>query len=295
MASWRLLFLIEGLPCFILAALVFIYLPDSPDTATFLTEEEKEVVRARAILQSGKEGKDRLGSINVKEVLTTLKTPQAWIMPLMYFSCNVSFASLPVFLPAILNSMDYNYIDSQGLTAPPYFLAFLVCIRTTWVADRTQQRGLMIAGLSVVGGIGYLILATVHSNGVRYFGVFLAAAGVFPAIANILSWVVNNQGTDTKRGVALALMNIVGQCGPLLGTNVFPTREKPYYTRGMAICCGFMFFNAVLTILLRTLLVRENRRLEREERAMSSDQDMSKDAIIPGTEMEGTAGYRYIV
>ncbi|KAB5583100.1 major facilitator superfamily transporter [Coniochaeta sp. 2T2.1] len=270
-ANWRLLFLVEGLPTILFAFVVFWYLPDSPDTAMFLTEDEKQVAKARAILQTGMEGTERIGrgKVHMADVLSTFKSPQTLIMPLMYFSCNVSFASLPVFLPAIITTMGYSSIDAQGLTAPPYFLSFLVCIGTTYIADRTQQRGLMIMGLSLMAGVGYVLLATVKSVGVRYLGVFLAAAGVFPAIANILPWVLNNQGTDTKRGVGIAMLNIIGQCGPLLGTRVFPVTDKPYYVKGMSICAGFMFFNAILAFCLRTYFAWENKRLEAVERAQA--------------------------
>src|ERR1700716_4198713 len=100
---------------------------------------------------------------------------------LMYFSCNVSFSSLPVFLPAILTGMGFTSIHAQGLTAPPYFVSFLCCIITTWIADRTRQRGLVIIVLSLIAGVGYIILATCKGVGVRYFAIFLAAIGVFPA------------------------------------------------------------------------------------------------------------------
>lgn len=113
----------------------------------------------------------------------------------MYFSCNVSFSSLPVFLPTILKEMGFTAINAQGLTAPPFFASFLATIATTWVADRTQQRGLTIFGLSVVGGVGYILCATCTSVGARYFGVFLAACGVFPCIANILPWVLSESSS----------------------------------------------------------------------------------------------------
>ena len=86
-----------------------------------------------------------------------------------------------VFLPTILNDMGFSSINSQGLTAPPFFMSFLVTIFSTWVADKTQQRGYMIIVLTTVGGIGYILLACVESVGVRYFGVFLAASGIFPS------------------------------------------------------------------------------------------------------------------
>lgn len=109
----------------------------------------------------------------------------------MYFSCNVSFSSLPVFLPTILKDMGFTSINAQGLTAPPYFASFLVTIATTWIADRLQQRGLMLVILSLIGAVGYVLLAVCTSVGARYAGVFLAAIGVFPCIANILPWALS--------------------------------------------------------------------------------------------------------
>ena len=79
--------------------------------------------------------------------------------------------SVIVFLPTIIQDMGFTAIHSQGLTAPPFFLSFLITILSTYVADKIQQRGYMIMFLSTIGGIGYILLATCKSVGVRYFGV----------------------------------------------------------------------------------------------------------------------------
>ncbi|OAL24990.1 hypothetical protein AYO20_10524 [Fonsecaea nubica] len=262
-AKWRLLFLVEGIPTILAAPLAWFFLPDSPTTARFLTAEEKEVAQARVIRQHGHQeaGKHR---VRLTEVGQTLLDAKAWFTALMYFSCNVSYSSLPVFLPTILNQMGFSSINAQGLSAPPYFVSAIVTISTCWIADRSQQRGLMIAFLSCVGGIGYILLATCTAVAPRYFGTFLCASGVFPAIANILPWVVNNQGSDSRRGMGIILLNLVGQCGPLLGTRIFPKSQEPRYVKGQSICAGFMFFNALLALSLRTLLVWENKRLDRK-------------------------------
>ena len=109
----------------------------------------------------------------------------------MYFSVNVSYASLPVYLPTILSKMGYSSINAQGLSAPPYFAAYLFANITTFIADRTQQRGLVIIITSLIGGIGYIVLASVTTVGVRYFAVYLAASGVFSTIPNILAWTLS--------------------------------------------------------------------------------------------------------
>ncbi|KAI9874998.1 MAG: hypothetical protein M1830_004960 [Pleopsidium flavum] len=284
LANWRLLFLVEGLPSILLAFVAYFFLPDSPEKSKFLTADEKDVAKARAVRQVGHEAETRIGMVNLSDVVAALGDPKNWLTALMYFSCNVSFSSLPVFAPTILKGMGFTSINAQGLTAPPYFLSGLVCIASTWLGDRLQQRGLIIIVLSIVGGTGYILLATCKTVGVRYFGIFLAAAGIFPAISNILPWTLNNQGNDTKRGVGIVLLQMIGQCGPVLGTRLYPMVEGPRYVKGMSICAAFMFFNGLLALTLRTYLVWQNKKAEGREaevqNAMTTDDEkMSQVAV----------------
>ena len=167
-----------------------------------------------------------------------------------------------------------------------------------------MQRGITIMVLSAIGGVGYVILATCTAVGPRYFGVFLAASGVFPAIANILPWTVNNQGDDTRRGLAFVILNLVGQCGPLLGTRVFPETDQPRYIKGQSICAAFMFFTTFLAFGLRTLLNWENKRFdkkygtlaEQESRIAVGGQSVDeKTAVSEFAEENYGPRYRYIL
>jgi hypothetical protein len=170
--------------------------------------------------------------------------------------------------------MGFTSVNAQGLSAPPYFVAWLVTMASAAYADRIQQRGLVIICLSLIGTLGYVLLAACTGVGPRYFGTFLAASGVFPAIANIIPWVLNNQGSDTRRGMGIVILNLVGQCGPLLGTRIFPSSQSPRYVEGQSICAAFMFFNAILALSLRTLLQWENRKLDRKFGAVGAEQQM---------------------
>jgi hypothetical protein len=78
LAKWRVLFLVEGLPTVCMAAVAWYFLPDSPEKAKFLTEEEKEVARARGVMQAG--ATTRLGGIEWKEIAEGLKDVKAWIL-----------------------------------------------------------------------------------------------------------------------------------------------------------------------------------------------------------------------
>ena len=199
--------------------------------------------------------------------------------------------------------MGFTSIQSQGLSAPPYFLSFLCTIITSIIADRTQQRGIVIICCCLVGGIGYIMLAATKSVASRYAGCYLAAAGIFPAIANILPWVTNNQGNDTRRGTGIMILNLIGQCGPLLGTNIYPTKQGPLYIEGQSICAAFMFFAAILAFGLRCLLQWENKKLDRkygtleEQRArLATAEATEKDSMeaTAAVENEGPM-FRYIL
>ena len=60
----------------------------------------------------------------------------------------------------------------------------------------------------------------------------------------------------------MVILNVIGQCGPLLGTNIFPTSDGPRYVKGQSICAAFIFFNGLLAFGLRILLVWENKKLD---------------------------------
>lgn len=76
LANWRLLFLVEGLPTCLAAFLAWFFLPDGPVTAKFLTAEEIEVAKARALAQTGLV--ERVKGIVWKDIGLTLLDLKAW-------------------------------------------------------------------------------------------------------------------------------------------------------------------------------------------------------------------------
>lgn len=79
-ANWRLLFLVEGLPTIVAAGVTFFALPDSPEKASFLTEEEKVIARTRGVRQVGSGGHER-ERVNVKDITAALLDPKVHLIP----------------------------------------------------------------------------------------------------------------------------------------------------------------------------------------------------------------------
>ena len=95
------------------------------------------------------------------------------------------------------------------------------------------------------------------------------------------------------------LLNMVGQCGPLLGTNVFNKSDAPRYTKGMSICAAFIFFTGFLAFALRLLLVYENKKLDQEHGTLEEivarrTGDPSADESLEGEENYG-ASFRNVL
>jgi hypothetical protein len=174
----------------------------------------------------------------------------------MYFSCNIPFSSLPVFLPTI--------IKRHGLLPPstpprPHSPALLPR------RHRQHPLNLRCRPLPATGGSSLWFPASLAASvtfsshaqkqvGVRYLGVFFAAAGMFPAIFNIcaLGFSTTRAPTRSVEQVSSSL-NLIGQTGPLVGTRLYPAHEGPRYVKGMSICAAFMFFfNVLLAFVLRT-------------------------------------------
>ncbi|KAK4048049.1 hypothetical protein OIO90_005950 [Microbotryomycetes sp. JL221] len=255
--TYKLLFVIEGAPALLLVPIVYFMLPDRASKTKWLTPREREIAKVRAS-SDGENGREQ--GLQLKGVVQGLKDYKAWMHALLYFSLNVSYSSLPVFLPTIISEMGFSSIRAQGLSAPPNLAAFLVVILMTFVSDRIRDRSILIIPLALLGACGYLMLALSESIAVRYTAVFLCATGVFPCIGLMLPWVANTHEDDSKRGASFMILNLLGQCGPFLGTRLFPKTEGPYYVKGMSVCAGFLIFVAIVAFTLRILLVLENRK-----------------------------------
>ena len=76
LANWRLLFLVEGLPTILMALVAYFFLPDSPEKARFLNEEEKLIAKARGVRQIGEVG--RVGGIVWKDIIAALLDVKCW-------------------------------------------------------------------------------------------------------------------------------------------------------------------------------------------------------------------------
>jgi len=124
----------------------------------------------------------------------------------------------------------------SGLSATSYFIIALFGF--------LASSGAIPTGLSII---------------VRYIAVYGAALGLFSSVVLIITWNLNNQPSRKEKGLAMMVMNVVGQCGPLIGVNLFPRSHGPHYVSGMLVSGFFMLGVVVLAGVLKWKLGRMNR------------------------------------
>jgi sugar phosphate permease len=160
---WRALLLAEGFPSIIVAFAAWYIIPDSPSTARYLTARERKVAIVRLQTEQHKEGSSTTkphSGINLQDLLSTLLDPKAYLTAFMFFSVNVAFSSLPVFLPTVLNAMSFSPLASQALAAPPYLSAFAFVLLISHKSDSiADSRAWFIVAVSLLSAISYAAIA----------------------------------------------------------------------------------------------------------------------------------------
>uniref|UniRef100_L2FEH8 Major facilitator superfamily transporter n=1 Tax=Colletotrichum fructicola (strain Nara gc5) TaxID=1213859 RepID=L2FEH8_COLFN len=207
-APWRLLFLVEGFPSVLVAVAAWHIIPDTPETAPYLTARERKVARLRLRHQKPHQtrGEKKAPGLKLHEVVVILCDPMAWLTAAMFFLTNMAYSSLPVFLPKILHEMGHSRLESQGLSVPPYFLAFLFVLLTAHLSDRFQIRSGPIIFHALASAAGYAALAFSEPFGLppplRYLAVYPAAIGFFNVVTLTIAWSINNQPSETLPAAA---------------------------------------------------------------------------------------------
>jgi nitrate/nitrite transporter NarK len=166
-------------------------------------------------------------------------------MPLYAFS---------LFLPTIVKELGYTANKAQLLSVPPYACAAVLTIAIGFIADRTKQRGLCNILVSLLGVVGFAMQLGSESPHVKYAGTFLGALGIYPCIANTISWVSNNIEGVYKRGIVLGFVIGWGNLNGIVSSNIY--YQSPKYTVGHATVMAYMIVclfggSCLMTFLLR--------------------------------------------
>lgn len=128
---------------------------------------------------------------------------------------------------------------------------------------------------------------------------------VFAQNGTIYSWIAGAIPRPTaKRAAALAFVNSVGNSASVWTAFTYRPKDAPHYRPALGICIGLQVLGFMMATLLRILLMRENKRMDRMENEDSKLTEGDVERLKKTAEMEGLdiaaarrlqKGYRYMI
>ncbi|WGW11588.1 MFS transporter [Saxibacter everestensis] len=239
LAGWQWMFLLEGIPCIILAFLVWKFLDDGPDKATWLTPEEKQIIAAEV------RSKDAEGS---HSFAAALRDPVIYLMAIGYFSLISGIYAVSFWLPTILSENGVTDITTIGLySAVPYIFAIIFMI---WIAKRSDAKGERTWHViipAILAGLGLTAAALLHDQFfVSFAAIILATTGLW--VSYTVFWAMPSErlkGTAAAGGIAL--INSIGLLGGFVSPYVIGLiKESTGSTQaGLMTMVGFLLIGVI--------------------------------------------------
>ncbi|KAF7172818.1 hypothetical protein CNMCM6106_006937 [Aspergillus hiratsukae] len=113
--AWQWLFIIFGIITFLLGILMFFRLPDTPDTASFLTEEERLIAMER--LKANKAGYKR-NKIDSSQVIEAFTDPKTWMLAVMVLGFNIPNGGYTTFSNIVIHGFGFSTFHTLLLGMP---------------------------------------------------------------------------------------------------------------------------------------------------------------------------------
>ncbi|UNI23104.1 hypothetical protein JDV02_008944 [Purpureocillium takamizusanense] len=260
LSGWRWLFILEGIPSVISSVFVWFLLPDYPETAGWLTADEKDLA-CRRLADQGSHGSSE--SLTWREAKETLLEWRLWVHYIIYFGISTPFSSLSLFTPSIVAGLGFADLKAQLMTVPPYAAAYVVTLLVSWSGDRHNARALHSAVFSTIGAAGFIgsALLPAHSYTERYGCLIVAASGAFSCIPPLLGWLSSNLHSTAAIGLAIALNVSMGAPGQIVGVWIYKADEAAAgYPTGHWTNAALLLFVAANCVAMHCYYVWRNRR-----------------------------------
>jgi MFS family permease len=213
--GWQWLFFLEGIPAILMGVISYVYLPDRPATAQWLTVDEKQII-ADDTNRSSPHEKDRV----TYDFLKAIRAPTVWLLTLVYLGYYFSLTSISIWWPTLLNSVGARTITQTGLLSGLISAAAAAAmILVSRHSDKTGERRWHVALCGITGAVGFLSLSLVSHSMWATVGVMaISTAAIFSLLG--LFWTIPPQylgGRAAAGGIAIisSFGNLAGFFAPI--------------------------------------------------------------------------------
>ena len=153
--GWQWLFLLEGLPAFLLAFAVLKLLPDGPAHASWLTGAEKKTIAARHAAEDSTEHRD---------LWPALRDPRVLALGLVNFGIQCGLYGVQLWLPQIVQAMGFSNLATGFVVALPYVAGMGAMILWGRSSDARGERIWHVALPVLLAASGFAVASLAQTD-----------------------------------------------------------------------------------------------------------------------------------
>ncbi|CAN8101914.1 unnamed protein product [Discula destructiva] len=303
-AAWQWLYIVEGAITIFFGIILIFLLPDFPDTWKALSDEERHVATRRLAIDAAEADVDQgRGMSQLHGIKLALTDPKTYLLAIAYHG-QTGAAGIQNYFPTLTQTIMSNRIDALLLCAPPYLFMVVWSFAHSRVSDRMGKRFWFFIYPIPITIIGFIVFMTTNNFGARYFSLFLQIF-VFAMNGTVYAWISSSiPRPPAKRAAALAFINSVGNAASIWTPFTYRSHDAPHYRPAIACCIALQCIAAICAFMLKLLLEKQNKRLERMDDAgvQLTDRDMKKlekTAEVEGLTIEEARtlqrGFRFVI
>jgi len=253
--GWQWLFLVEGVPAFLIAFAVLKFLPDGPQHASWLTDAEKETIAGS---QAAEKPAGR------PDFWPALRDPRLIALGIANFAFSVAAYGIYLWLPQIVRAMGFSNAATGFVVA----LCFVAAIPALFLCGRSSSKRaerIWHAALPwLLTAFCLAVASLAHSNVIVLAALAVGLAANFAAFGAFFSLPATFlRGTAAAGGLGLfcAFGNIGGFFGPTL-TGMLVQGSGNYRTGFAADAVGYALAALIVIAVGRALAPHKSKILD---------------------------------
>ncbi|KIG01643.1 MFS transporter [Caballeronia concitans] len=211
LAGWQWMFLVEGLPCIALGALVWFALADRPADARWLTQYEQSLVQAEVDDHGGH-------AHRIDSFAEVVKNPRVYLLALAYFCIIFPIYAISFWLPTLLREQGvHDTIRLGWYVAIPYVAAAIAMYAAGRRSDKVGERRYHSA-LPALASAALLALTPYASGNLIVTLTLLTLATACMWMAYTVFWAIPSETISGPAAAgSIALINTIGLLGGFWG------------------------------------------------------------------------------
>jgi MFS transporter, ACS family, 4-hydroxyphenylacetate permease len=252
-AGWRWIFLLEGLPAVLLGIIALYYLTDRPESARWLSTNEKAALAA--ILARDAALRDRALPRHPTRSLWRQVLGRTMLLMSFCFGTMVgNFNALAIWMPQIIRGMTgpaMPYWVIGMLTAIPPLCTLAAMPFWSWRSDRTKERYWHCTAPIMVAALAWFLAAIIHQPALQLACLTLASiasVAAWPLFVTLPSLVLPREAHP----VGIAFMTTIGLAGAVVSPIIVGTLRDLTgdFAAGMAATGGLLALGAIAMLFV---------------------------------------------